>query len=424
MTGRVLALIDGNSFYCSCERVFDPKLTRRPVIVLSNNDGCAVARTAEAKALGIRMGEPYFKIRDLCHAEGVAVFSSNYTLYGDMSARMNAIYRAWSPDVEIYSIDESFLDLTGFTRRDLDAYARDLRSTVLQWTGVPTCVGLGPTKTLAKLANHVAKKNADLGGVCDLTDERTRSAWLSKIEVGEVWGIGAASERKLIGIGVETVAQLRDLDLQLARRLLSVVGERTVLELRGIQCLALEHVAPQRKGCAVTRSFGKPVSTLAGMLEAVAAYATRAGEKLRRHGLETSHLCVFMHTSEFRPKDPRYAGSTTVHLPEASNDTIDLIKAAQRGAKAVFREGYRYAKAGIVMDDLIRAGTAPRPLFDRRDREQSERLMSAIDAVNGKFGRGTIAPAAAGIRKEWATKFDMRSPRYTTRIGELPRVVS
>uniref|UniRef100_UPI00186A0691 Y-family DNA polymerase n=1 Tax=Aureimonas psammosilenae TaxID=2495496 RepID=UPI00186A0691 len=278
MTDRVLALIDGNSFYCSCERVFDPKLDRRPVIVLSNNDGCAVARTAEAKALGIRMGEPFFKIRDLCRDEGVAVFSSNYTLYGDMSARMNAIYRDWSPDVEVYSIDESFLDLTGFGRRDLDAYARDLRATVRQWTGIPTCVGLGPTKTLAKLANHVAKKNLDLGGVCDLTDERSRSAWLERVEVGDVWGVGSASEAKLVAIGIKTAAQLRDLDVRLARKMLTVVGERTVLELRGIPCLALEDVPPQRKGCAVTRSFGEPVTTLAGMLEAVAAYATRAGE--------------------------------------------------------------------------------------------------------------------------------------------------
>ncbi|MBB3938091.1 Y-family DNA polymerase [Aureimonas phyllosphaerae] len=422
MTGRILALIDGNSFYCSCERVFDPKLATRPVIVLSNNDGCAVARTSEAKALGIRMGEPFFKIRDLCRDEGVAVFSSNYTLYGDMSARMNAIYRDWSPDVEVYSIDESFLDLTGFGRRDLDAYARDLRSTVRQWTGIPTCVGIGPTKTLAKLANHVAKKNGELGGVCDLSDERTRSAWLDRIEVGEVWGIGGASEAKLVAIGVRTAGDLSRLDPRLARKMMTVVGERTVHELRGISCMPLEHVPPQRKGCAVTRSFGTPVTTLAGMLEAVAAYATRAGEKLRRHGLETAHLAVFMHTSEFNPRDRPYSAATTVHLPEASNDTLDLVRAAQRGARAIWRDGFRYAKAGIVMNDLIPTGRAPRPLFDARDREQSDALMTAMDVVNARFGRGTIVPAAAGIKREWQTKFEMRSPRYTTRVAEIPRV--
>ena len=422
MSDQVLALIDGNSFYCSCERVFDPKLEKRPVIVLSNNDGCAVARTSEAKALGIAMGEPYFKIRDLCRDEGVAVFSSNYTLYGDLSARMNTIYRQWSPDVEVYSIDESFLDLSGFAARDLDAYARDLRSTVRQWTGIPTCVGLGPTKTLAKLANHIAKKNAELGGVCDLTSAAARARWLGKIEVGEVWGIGGASERKLLAIGVETVAQLRDLDPRLARKMMSVVGERTVWELRGIACLALEHAPPQRKSCAVTRSFGTPVTTLAGMLEAVAAYATRAGEKLRRHRLETTHLSVFMHTSEFNARDRPYSAATTVHFPEASNDTLDLIRAAQRAVKGIYRDGYRYAKAGIIMDDLIVAGSGPRPLFEARDRVQSEKLMAAMDAVNAKFGRGTLAPLAAGIRRDWQTKFDMRSPRYTTRIVELPRV--
>ncbi len=297
------ALIDGNSFYCSCERVFDPAIARRPVIVLSNNDGCAVARTAEAKALGIGMGEPYFNIKDLSRDNQVAVYSSNYTLYGDMSARLNAIYRQWCPDVEIYSIDESFLDMTDIRPADRSAFGRDLRSTVRQWTGIPTCVGIGPTKTLAKLANHIAKKNEALEGVCDLTNTNDRKAWLDRIEVGEVWGVGAASQRKLSEIGIATAGDLARLDARLARNLLSVVGERTVLELQGVSCLPLEDVPPQRKGCAVTRSFGTPVTDLAGMLEAVAAYAARAGEKLRRHGLQATHMAVFMHTSRFNQKD-------------------------------------------------------------------------------------------------------------------------
>lgn len=422
---RALALIDGNSFYCSCERVFDPKLATRPVIVLSNNDGCAVARTAEAKALGIRMGEPYFKIRDLCADNRVAVFSSNYTLYGDMSARMNAIYREWAPEVEVYSIDESFLDLTGVPARDRMAYGRDLRATVRQWTGIPTCVGIGPTKTLAKLANHIAKKNSELDGVCDLTDPHERDRWLPRIEVGDVWGIGAASEAKLMALGIESAADLRDMPSRLARQRMTVVGEKTVLELRGISCMDLEEVAPQRKGCAVTRSFGTPVTTLDGMLEAVSAYATRAGEKLRRHGLETAHVVVFMHTSQFNRRDPSHSASKTVNLPEASADTLDLIDAAKRGARAIFREGFRYSKAGIIMDDLIVAGSAPRPLFDAREREKSARLMGALDAINDRFGRATLVPAASGIRKrEWQTKFDRRSPRYTTRLDELPRALT
>ncbi|KAB2684397.1 Y-family DNA polymerase [Brucella tritici] len=419
---KSFALIDGNSFYCSCERVFAPKLRARPVIVLSNNDGCAVARTAEAKALGIGMGEPFFKIQDLCRDNDVAVFTSNYALYGDMSARLNTIYRQWAPEVEIYSIDESFLDVAHVRQRDRRTFGLDLRSTVQKWTGIPTCVGIAPTKTLAKFANHVAKKNSDLGGVCDLTDDAVRAEWLDRIEVSEVWGVGRASQTKLFELGIKTAGDLSRLDARQARNLLSVVGERTVLELRGISCMPLEDVPAQRKGCAVTRSFGTPVTDLAGMLEAVAAYATRAGEKLRRHGLEASHLAVFMHTSRFNERDPSHSAQTTVNLPEASADTLDLIRAAQRGVRKIFKDGYRYSKAGIIMDDLIPARSAPRPLFDARDREHSDRLMSALDAVNAKFGRGALVPAAAGIKKEWQAKFDRRSPRYTTRIDELPIV--
>lgn len=421
---KSFALIDGNSFYCSCERVFAPKLARRPVIVLSNNDGCAVARTAEAKALGIGMGEPYFKIRDLCRDNDVAVFSSNYSLYGDMSARLNAIYRQWAPDVEIYSIDESFLDVAHILPHDRRSFGLDLRSTVQKWTGIPTCVGIAPTKTLAKLANHVAKKSADLGGVCDLTDDKVRAEWLDRIRVGEVWGVGRASQVKLVELGVRTAGDLFRLDTRLARNLLSVVGERTVLELQGISCMPLEDVPAQRKGCAVTRSFGTPVTDLTGMLEAVASYATRAGEKLRRNGLETSHLAVFIHTSRFNERDPSHSAQTTVHLPEATADTLDLIRAAQRGARRIFKDGFRYSKAGIIMDDLVLARSAPRPLFDARDRGQSDRLMSALDAVNTKFGRGALVPGAAGIKKEWQAKFDRRSPRYTTNVKELPIVTA
>ncbi len=417
---KSFALIDGNSFYCSCERVFDPKLAIRPVIVLSNNDGCAVARTAEAKALGIGMGEPYFKIRNLCRDNNVAVLSSNYALYGDMSARLNAIYRQWAPDVEVYSIDESFLNVSDIKRIERETFGRDLRSQILKWTGIPTCAGIGPTKTLAKLANHIAKKNADLGGVCDLSDDQTRLAWLDRVEVGEVWGVGSASECKLIGLGIETAGDLARMDARLARNLMSVVGERTVLELQGVSCLALEDVPPQRKGCSVTRSFGAPVTDLSSMLEAIATYAARAGEKLRRHGLETTHMVVFMHTSRFNQKDPSYSTQTTVHLSEASSDTLDLIQAAQRGVRKIYRDGFRYSKAGIIMNDLVLARSTPRPLFDARDLDRSDKLMTVLDTVNSRFGRGTLTPAAAGIEKAWQAKFDRRSPRYTTNIAELP----
>ncbi|BAQ44420.1 Y-family DNA polymerase [Methylobacterium aquaticum] len=425
---RAIALIDGNSFYCSCERVFDPKLTGVPVIVLSNNDGCAIARTAEAKALGIRMGEPYFKIRQLCRSKGVRVFSSNYALYGDMSARANTVYRQFAPDVEIYSIDESFLDLSDVRERDRLALARDLRSTVRQWTGLPTCVGIGPTKTLAKLANHIAKSIPELGGVCDLSNEAERAAWMVGISVGEVWGIGRASRARLEAMGVDTVADLRDLDPRPARASLTVVGERIIHELRGRACLPLEIVPARRKGCAVTRSFSSRITEREVMEQAVAAHATRLGEKLRRDGLAVSAVTVFYHTSEHDRGDPMRSVSTVVHLPEATNDSRHLIQAALHGVAKTWKEQgptpWRYSKAGLVTKDLVPLDGAPRPLFDALDREKSGKLMAAMDACNSRFGRGAVVPARAGMveKRIWSTKFEMRSPRFTTRLSEVPVV--
>ncbi|ACL61786.1 Y-family DNA polymerase [Methylobacterium nodulans] len=427
---RALALIDGNSFYCSCERVFDPKLVGVPVIVLSNNDGCAVARTPEAKALGIKMGAPYFMIRELCRREKVRVFSSNYTLYGDMSARANAVYRQFAKDVEIYSIDESFLDLSEVRERERLELARDLRSTVRRWTGIPTCVGIGPTKTLAKLANHIAKRVPELGGVCDLSDENERAMWLVGIPVGEVWGIGRASLAKLEALGVDTVADLRDLDPRPARQALTVVGERIIHELRGRACLPLEIVPARRKGCAVTRSFASRVTEQADLEQAVSAHATRLAEKLRRDGLATTQITVFYHTSEHDRGDPKRSVSTVVHLPEATSDSLVLIKAARLGVAKTWREQgpepWRYSKAGVITTDLVPLTESPRALFGALDRERGGALMAAMDACNRRFGRGTVVPARAGLeaKRTWATKFEMRTPRYTTRLAEVPVVTA
>ena len=430
MTGAVrplsLALIDGNSFYCSCERVFDPRLRAVPVIVLSNNDGCAIARTAEAKALGIRMGEPWFKMRAMCKREGVRVFSSNYALYGDMSGRANEIYRTFSPRVEIYSIDESFLDLSDVEATSRIELARDLRSTVAAWTGLPTCVGIGPTKTLAKLANHIAKKNPGLGGVCDLTDEAVRSRWMDVVALDEVWGIGRASQERLKAMGCVSVADVRDLDPKLARKGLTVVGERIIHELRGTACLDLATLAPTRKGCAVTRSFSRRVEDLSTMEQAVATHASRLGEKLRREGLGTDHLNVFFHTSEHDRDRPQRSASTTVTLPEATNDTLILAKAATSAVRGLWRDGYRYGKAGLITVDLVTMQDSQRALpgLGRFDREKGDALMAAFDACNRRFGRGTVVPGSTGFaaKRDWSTKFEMRSPRYTTRLDELPVV--
>ncbi|APT35043.1 protein UmuC (plasmid) [Methylobacterium phyllosphaerae] len=423
---RTYALSDGNSFYCSCERVFDPKLARVPVIVLSNNDGCAIARTAEAKAVGIKMGDPWFKIRQLCRDQGVRVYSSNYALYGDMSARVNEVYRRFSPRIEVYSIDESFLDLSDVRPAERFELASDLRGTVHRWTGVPTCVGIGSTKTLAKLANHIAKTHPDLGGVCDLTDPQVYDHWVVRIPPGEIWGVGASTLRKLEALGCDSVADVRDLDPRAARKLLTVVGERLVYELRGIPCLDLETVAPTRKGCAVTRSFSERVEDLATMEQALAAHAARLGEKLRREGLGTDHLTVFFHTSEHDRDRPQRSISTVVTLPEASSDTLVLAKAATFGVRKVWRDGYRYSKAGIVTTDLMPLESSQRALIGGLDREIGGRLMEALDACNRRFGRGAVVPASAGWTKDrtWSTKFELRSPRYTTRIDELPVVMA
>lgn len=423
---RSYALSDGNSFYCSCERVFDPRLARMPVIVLSNNDGCAIARTAEAKALGIRMGEPWFKMREMCEANKVRVFSSNYALYGSMSNRVNEVYRRFAPRVEIYSIDESFLDMSDVQPAARVELARDMRSTVRQWTGIPTCVGVGPTKTLAKLANHIAKKNPELRGVCDLTDEAGREGWMRKVALEEVWGIGPANAARLYGLGLRTVADVRDMDARLARKSMTVVGERIVHELRGKSCLALEEIAPTRKGCAVTRMFSQRVTDLAQMEQAVATHASRLGEKLRRGGLGTDHVTVFFHTSEHDRQHPQRSVSAVVRLPEASNDSMVLVRAALYGVRSRWRDGYRYSKAGVMTVDLVPLERSQRALpgVGMLDRDKGAALMAAVDACNRRWGRGAVVPGAAGVidKRKWATKFEMRSPAYTTRISDIPVV--
>ncbi|KKB09428.1 Y-family DNA polymerase [Devosia chinhatensis] len=419
---RALALIDGNSFYCSCERVFDPRLERRPVIVLSNNDGCAVARTAEAKALGIGMGAPYFKIRALCEREGVVAFSSNYALYGDMSRRMNQLYQQFSPEIEIYSIDESFLDVSPLPATQRTEWAADLRATTRQWTGIPTCVGIGPTKTLAKLANKAAKRLP--AGVLDLSDEQVRREVMASFPAADVWGLGRASQAKLASVGITTAAQVRDMDPKLARHLMTVVGERIVHELNGRACIELEAVAPTRKGCAVTRSFGTRVTAKIDMEQAVAGYATRLGEKLRRHGLATDHVTVFMHTSPFDEEGPQRSVSMTIDIPEATNDSLELIRVARRAVDGLWRSGFRYSKAGIITDDLVPPPVPQRALFDNLDHERAAKVMAAMDEANRRWGRATVVPAAVGVamKSAFLTKFERRSPRYTTRWAELPFV--
>lgn len=326
MASPIIALIDCNNFYVSCERLFNPSLRGKPVVVLSNNDGCAVARSDEAKALGIKMGEPAHLFRDKTREHGIRLFSSNYSLYGDISRRVAATIETFSPRTEIYSIDETFVDLSGFGGRMIN-HATEMREIVRRNVGIPTCVGIGPTKTLAKFANFIAKKNPVFNGVADLTNSEIAAFAMERTDVSEVWGVGARTTAKLREIGINSVAQLRDMPLPLARQVGTVVLERTVAELRGIPCIELVDVEPTRKGMAVTRSAGNPMTTLAALQQAVTAHATRAAEKLRRHGLVASHMTVFFHTNPFNAT-PRHSASRTARLSPPSSATMVLVQLA------------------------------------------------------------------------------------------------
>ena len=419
----LFALVDCNSFYCSCQRVFDPKLANVPVIVLSNNDGCIIARTSEAKALGIKMAEPYFKARDIIQKNRVRVFSSNYALYADMSARAVAVLGQFSPEIEVYSIDECFLDLEGFEHLDLIEYGQEIRARMLQWTALPVCVGIGPTKTLAKLANHFAKDDKTLNGVCDIRaftsaqlDER-----LARSSVNEVWGIGRRLTEKLNALGIRSVLDLRNANARDLSRRFSVVVERTVTELCGESCLDLEEVAPTRKQIICSRSFGHRVESLDDLIEAVNTYTTRAAEKLRAGGSTSAAVAVFAHTSLFQPNQPTYSAGLTVPLVERTDDTRRLVQAAQRGLRAIYRPGYRYAKAGVMLLDLGAKGLKQGSLWEiEADPTKAAGLMETLDKVNRRMGSGTLTFAGGGVKKPWQMQRQAVSPCFTTRWDELP----
>jgi len=420
---RPIAISDSANFYVSAERIFDPTLKNVPVIVLSNNDGCAVARSDEAKALGIKMGEPLHLIRDKIKAHGVRVFSSNYTLYGDISRRVVEVYEDFTPNVEIYSIDECFLDFGGF--RDRTEHARKMRSAVLRRIGVPVRVGIAPTKTLAKCANDIAKKNPIFAGVLDMMDETMADWLLPMVPVGDIWGIGSRTEAKLHGLGIRTAAELRDMPIRQARGLGTVVLERTVLELQGEPCLAFDDIEPQRKGMAVTRSAGTPITDFDTLFQAITAHATRAAEKLRQHGLVAGTLTVFYHTNRHRQDRPQYSGSRSIRMTPMSSDTFDLVQAARWCAQAAWPKAtvqeFGFTKAGILLDDLVHIEDRPRTLFDV-EKPKSRALMTALDQVNDRFGKKTMVLASEGMKRPWQLRSDHRSPRYTTRLSDLPVV--
>lgn len=419
---RPIAISDSANFYVSCERLFDPSLKDVPVIVLSNNDGCAVARSDQAKSLGVKMGEPLHLIRAKVEAHGIRVFSSNYTLYADLSDRVRTCYESFTPNVEVYSIDECFLD---WSVPDRDAHARAMRADVLRKVGIPVRVGIASSKTLAKCANEVAKKNPIFAGVLDMMDEKLADWLLPMVPVGDIWGVGRQTEKKLRRLGIATAGALRDMPIRQARKVGTVVLERTVLELQGEPCIAFEDVEPQRKGMAVTRSAGTPMVDFDTLFEAISAHATRAAEKLRQHGLVAGSLTVFFHTNRHRADRPQYAGSRTARLMPMSSDTFELVSAARRCAEAAWPKtpgkAFGFTKAGVLLDDLLPFADRPLTLFDA-PRPKSAELMGALDAVNDRFGKKTMVLASEGVSRAWKLRSDHRSPRYTTRISDLPVV--
>ena len=418
---EIFGLIDCNNFYVSCERVFRPDLEGVPVIVLSNNDGCAVARSAEAKALGIKMGDPEFKIRELIKREKIKVFSSNYALYGSLSGRVTDTLLSMVPTIENYSIDESFLNLGEFAEREVEPLARALRERVHHWVGIPTCVGIAPTKTLAKVANFIAKKRPQYRGVCDIRSRQVRAELLPTVPVDEVWGIGSASVAKLIKIGVRTAADLAALDPDNARALMTVTGGRTVYELRGISCLPLELMEPNRKGIAVTRSFGAPVTCWQQMREAIASYATRAAEKMRRYKVAAENIFVFMHTNTFN-NDRFYSNGASARFTETTNDTGEVVALSVRLGERLWRDGFRYAKCGVMITELLPETVRQPALWGELDRERRDKVWRTMDRLNASLGRDSVRILSAGPKEAgWKLRADYRSPRWTTRWDELPR---
>ncbi len=425
------ALVDGNNFYATCETVFRPSLAGRPLVVLSNNDGCAVARSEAAKGLGIKMGAPWFQISRLVESDGLVGLSANFPLYGDMSNRMMSLAAGLGPTQEIYSIDESFIGLDG-VRGDLVARAHKVRARIHQWIGIPCGIGIGPTKTLAKLANHVAKSAqrkpgsypVELARVCNLAalPPQVLQAVLQATAVGEVWGVGRRIGAQLVAGGVTTAWDLSKLDPATVRRRWSIVLERTARELRGQSCIALEEAPASKKQIAVTRSFGKPVTELAPLLEAISEFASRAGEKLRKEGSFASQVHVFAHTSPFKPP-PQFSRGIVVPLRRPTSDTALLVAAAIAGMRSIYEPGHQLAKCGVMLLDLVESSLYQAELhLDDVDKRDQSHLMSAVDQLNRRYGKRTVFVASSGIPKthEWAMRQERKTPQYTTRLADVP----
>ena len=416
---KKIGLIDCNSFYVSCERLFNPKIRRKPVVVLSNNDGCIISRSNEAKALGIKMGEPYFKAKDIIIKNNVNVFSSNYSLYGDLSRRVMRTLKRFNSDIEIYSIDEAFMDLSNFSDNEVEKVGKEIRSTVLKWTGIPTSIGVAKTKTLSKVASHIAKKTKV--GVTSLIGIENLDPILEKVEINDIWGVGRQLTKFYQKNGIYNAKQLKNKSNTWIKKCSNVLSSRTAMELRGIPCIELEKTTSKRKSCVVSRSFGKRVENFQELKEAVASYCLNASEKLRSENLVAKALTVFVRTSPFQRSFGYYSNSKTIDFPVATNNSIETVKTAISILQDIYKNGYRYQKAGVMFSGLSNEDNKNN-LFACEKDEKINRLMRSIDKTNYRFGRSTLSVASAGIRKKWFMKREHSSKIDTADFYCIPTI--
>jgi len=416
---RKIALVDCNSFYVSCERLFNPKIRKKPVIVLSNNDGCIISRSNEAKALGIKMGEPYFKAKDIIIKNKVEVFSSNYSLYGDLSRRVMRTLKKFGSPIEIYSIDEAFLDLSNFPDNQIESIGKEIKATVLQWTGIPTSIGIAQTKTLSKIANHIAKKK--LSGVANLIGVENIDPILEKIDINDVWGVGKQLTKFYKKNGIYNAKQLKNKSNTWIKKNSNVLSSRTALELRGISCIHLETTTTKRKSCVVSRSFGKRVETFCELKEAVVNYCLNASEKIRSDSLVAKTITVFIRTSPFQKNFGYYSNSKTIDFAISTNNSIEIVKTAVFILENIFKNGYQYQKAGVMLTGLSNANQKTN-LFSSEKDEKISTLMRSMDNTNFKYGRSALSLASAGVQKKWNMRRNHSSKIDTANFYNLPKI--
>jgi DNA polymerase V len=416
---RKLALVDCNSFYVSCERLFNPRIRKKPVVVLSNNDGCIISRSNEAKALGIKMGEPYFKAKDIIFKNKVEVFSSNYSLYGDLSRRVMRTLKRFNSEIEVYSIDEAFIDLSNFSDSEVEKVGKEIRETVLQWTGIPTSIGIAKTKTLSKIANHIAKKKQS--GVTSLIGVDNLDPILEKVEINDVWGVGRQLTKFYQKNGIYNAKQLKNKSNTWIKKSSNVLGSRTAMELRGVPCINLETTQTKRKSCVVSRSFGKRIEKFQELKEAVANYCLNASEKIRSESLVAKAITVFVRTSPFQRNYGYYSNAKTIDFPIATNNSIETVKTAISILESIFKNGYRYQKAGVMLTGL-RNDDGRKNLFSSEKDEKIKNLMQSIDNTNYRYGRSTLSLASAGVHKKWNMRRQYSSKIDTADFYCLPKI--